>query len=88
MVVVSVAAVLVAAAAVTSLRWKRSWADFVRQWRTELKEKPETKANRVSVSEGLLGAIGNTPLIKIRSLSDATGCEVRTLNAVDRFNVS
>lgn len=27
-------------------------------------------------TEGVLGCIGNTPLIKIRSLSEATGCEI------------
>jgi hypothetical protein len=30
------------------------------------------------VKDGVLGAIGNTPLIRIKSLSDATGCEVHT----------
>lgn len=29
------------------------------------------------MKDGVLGAIGNTPLIRIKSLSDATGCEVR-----------
>ena len=29
---------------------------------------------------GLVEAIGNTPLIRINSLSDATGCEVRAWN--------
>ncbi|KAL1310677.1 hypothetical protein AAFC00_000939 [Neodothiora populina] len=28
------------------------------------------------IREGIEGAIGNTPLIKIKSLSDATGCEI------------
>eukprot|EP00897_Mesotaenium_endlicherianum_P000913 jgi/Mesen1/10822/ME000093S10342 len=28
------------------------------------------------IAEGILGAIGNTPLIRIRSLSEATGCEI------------
>lgn len=28
------------------------------------------------IKEGIEGAIGNTPLIKIKSLSDATGCEI------------
>jgi hypothetical protein len=32
---------------------------------------------RRRVGEGVLGAIGDTPLIRIASLSDATGCEVR-----------
>lgn len=29
-----------------------------------------------ALMDGILGAIGNTPLVKIRSLSHATGCEV------------
>ncbi|OAE18964.1 hypothetical protein AXG93_461s1050 [Marchantia polymorpha subsp. ruderalis] len=38
----------------------------------------KAKVQRVkrSVKNGLVGLIGNTPLIKIRSLSDATGCEI------------
>jgi cysteine synthase A len=28
------------------------------------------------IKEGIEGCIGNTPLIKIKSLSDATGCEI------------
>lgn len=28
------------------------------------------------ITQGVLGAIGNTPLIRINSLSEATGCEV------------
>jgi cysteine synthase A len=30
----------------------------------------------VGVSEGLIGAIGNTPLIRLRRASEATGCEI------------
>ena len=29
-----------------------------------------------SIKEGIEGCIGNTPLIKIKSLSDYTGCEI------------
>lgn len=29
-----------------------------------------------SIREGIEGCIGDTPLIKIKSLSDATGCEI------------
>jgi hypothetical protein len=32
---------------------------------------------------GLVEAIGNTPLIRINSLSDATGCEVRAWTLAD-----
>jgi cysteine synthase len=30
----------------------------------------------VAIPEGIEGCIGNTPLFKIRSLSEATGCEI------------
>jgi cysteine synthase A len=30
----------------------------------------------VEIPEGIEGCIGNTPLFKIKSLSDATGCEI------------
>jgi cysteine synthase A len=30
----------------------------------------------VEIAEGIEGTIGNTPLFKIKSLSDATGCEI------------
>lgn len=72
-VVASVAAVLLGAA-VMSLRWKRT-ADFVRRWKTQ-EPLPLPEMRKRVVSEGVLGAIGNTPLIRIRSLSDATGCEI------------
>jgi hypothetical protein len=87
-VVVASAAAVLLAAAVVSLRGKRkgaSWIAFVRQWRAEeSKENSPLQAagrmaKRAGVSEGVLGAIGNTPLIQIQSLSDATGCEVNTI---------
>jgi cysteine synthase A len=31
---------------------------------------------QVDIPEGIEGCIGNTPLFKIKSLSDATGCEI------------
>lgn len=45
-----------------------------------LKSKSSSKRTEISKKksrEGLIGAIGNTPLIRINSLSEATGCEVR-----------
>ncbi|KAF2161959.1 hypothetical protein M409DRAFT_69467 [Zasmidium cellare ATCC 36951] len=36
----------------------------------------EGDASREDISVGVEGLIGNTPLIKLRSLSDATGCEI------------
>ncbi len=35
-----------------------------------------TKLMRKKVPEGIESCIGNTPLFKIKSLSDATGCEI------------
>src|SRR5690606_19759191 len=29
-----------------------------------------------AIADGLIGAIGNTPLIRLRRASDATGCEI------------
>lgn len=36
----------------------------------------ESLTSTYDIREGIEGAIGNTPLIKIKSLSDATGCEI------------
>lgn len=38
-------------------------------------EKKKRK-DKLSMRNGLVDAIGNTPLIRINSLSEATGCEV------------
>ncbi|KAJ0571582.1 putative cystathionine beta-synthase [Helianthus annuus] len=35
-----------------------------------------THNNKQPKRNGIVGAIGNTPLIRINSLSDATGCEI------------
>jgi cysteine synthase A len=35
-----------------------------------------TSLPEVEISEGIEGCIGNTPLFKIKSLSEATGCEI------------
>ncbi|KAJ0981930.1 hypothetical protein J5N97_010185 [Dioscorea zingiberensis] len=35
-----------------------------------------SRASRKSEKKGLIAAVGNTPLIRIDSLSDATGCEI------------
>ncbi|KAB2606121.1 cysteine synthase 2 [Pyrus ussuriensis x Pyrus communis] len=46
------------------------------------KSKPSSKKTELSLRSkenhrnGLVGAIGNTPLIRINSISDATGCEI------------
>lgn len=39
----------------------------------------------VPIPEGIEGCIGNTPLFKIRSLSEATGCEILAKAEVDRI---
>ena len=39
-------------------------------------KKKKTKKEKLSTRNGLVDAIGNTPLIRINSLSDATGSEV------------
>ncbi|KAK3425271.1 hypothetical protein EUGRSUZ_F02054 [Eucalyptus grandis] len=46
--------------------------------RSQRREPPEKKKKRRNGrgKDGLIGAIGNTPLIRINSLSDATGCEI------------
>jgi cysteine synthase A len=48
--------------------------------RTEVKLTDNTQKHgslvEVSIVEGIEGCIGNTPLFKIRSLSEATGCEI------------
>lgn len=36
----------------------------------------QTTSSTYEIREGIEGAIGNTPLIRIKSLSDATGCEI------------
>lgn len=38
------------------------------------------------IPEGIEGCIGNTPLFKIKSLSDATGCEILAKAEVPRGN--
>lgn len=37
---------------------------------------PSKKKKKKKSKNGIIDAIGNTPLIRINSLSDATGCEV------------
>jgi cysteine synthase len=30
----------------------------------------------MSISDGFVGSVGNTPLIRLRSVSEETGCEI------------
>lgn len=39
-------------------------------------KKKKKRKDKLSMRNGLVDAIGNTPLIRINSLSEATGCEV------------
>jgi hypothetical protein len=48
--------------------------------RPRLMPRGHTPGGPVKVHRSILDAIGNTPLIRLNSLSDATGCEVRPLN--------
>ncbi|KAG8527102.1 uncharacterized protein KY384_008531 [Bacidia gigantensis] len=42
----------------------------------ELQDRESQSLESLDVTSGIEGCIGNTPLIKIKSLSDATGCEI------------
>ena len=77
-VATSVAAAVLLAAAGALLLHKRQkefklWKSGEQQ---KLPEVEKTEDGLGNVRDGILGAIGNTPLIRIRSLSEATGCEV------------
>jgi hypothetical protein len=51
----------------------------LRPWRSSTlasEEQENTDKRRNGISQGIEGCIGNTPLIRIKSLSDATGCEI------------
>jgi cysteine synthase A len=39
-------------------------------------DRPTNALPEVEIPEGIEGCIGNTPLFKIKSLSEATGCEI------------
>lgn len=73
------AAALLAAAAAAALLLHRRQKEFKLCKSGEQQKLPEvekTEDGLRNVRDGILGAIGNTPLIRIRSLSEATGCEV------------
>lgn len=42
----------------------------------EVKGKSRNKGQETEIGEGLESCVGNTPLFRIKSLSDATGCEI------------
>lgn len=62
-----------------SSKWGFSWP-WLRVCSTTSKLSP--------VVDGVLGAIGNTPLIRIASLSEQTGCEVRQHCGLVRLSVA
>lgn len=71
MALVKMTGAVVAAAAMVMLSSYCYWSFFFR-----LSEKKKKRKEKLSIRNGLLDAIGNTPLIRINSLSEATGCEV------------
>lgn len=66
--------VVVATVALAALSYFFCDRRYVQHGKGKKKEKKKKK-KRVG-ERGLVDAIGNTPLIRINSLSDATGCEV------------
>ncbi|CAM6104414.1 unnamed protein product [Calypogeia fissa] len=52
------------------------WRWAVGLWSSTLFQGQAPAAAKGCVKSGLVGLIGNTPLIRIQSLSDATGCEI------------
>lgn len=59
------------AGSAAALSWRHLTVD---RWRCD--------DERGSVADGVAGLVGHTPIVRIRSLSEATGCEVR---APERF---
>lgn len=45
-------------------------------WRHLTHDRWRSDDERASIADGVAGLVGNTPLVRIRSLSEATGCEV------------
>ena len=78
--VAAAAALLAAAAAAALLLLHRRQKEFKLcksgEQQKFFPEVEKTEDGLGNVRDGILGAIGNTPLIRIRSLSEATGCEV------------
>lgn len=73
---VAAAALLAAAAALLLHRRQKEFKLWKSGEQQKLPEVEKTEDGLGNVRDGILGAIGNTPLIRIRSLSEATGCEV------------
>ncbi|KAJ2800316.1 Cysteine synthase 2 [Coemansia helicoidea] len=61
-----------AAAAIAVAAWYQIWVAL--PWRRRRHQAGSERAG--SVAHGVAGLIGNTPLVRINSLSEATGCEI------------
>ncbi|KAF2013202.1 PALP-domain-containing protein [Aaosphaeria arxii CBS 175.79] len=60
--------------------WTQQWSSSPSR-KSRNRQRPNVKdhegsAEHDGIKEGIEGCIGNTPLIKIKSLSEATGCEI------------
>lgn len=47
-----------------------------RRRRLQRADEPRTVRGPPAIVDGIEGCIGNTPLLRIKSLSEATGCEI------------
>jgi cysteine synthase A len=56
--------------------WKRKKQDGNKKNTRELKSHKQLSELRNDIADGIEGLIGNTPLMRIKSLSVATGCEI------------
>ena len=62
---------------VVTLSVDHLWSTIRHRFRpAEVESKTPDGRSTATIVDGIEGCIGNTPLIKIRSLSDATGCEI------------
>jgi hypothetical protein len=55
--------------------WRR--CERTDAWQQRQQQNGNTSSSPRSLGEGLADVIGNTPLIRLKSLSEQTGCEVR-----------
>jgi hypothetical protein len=56
----------------------RKWSElnFISEALDNVDHSERLDTRKEDIKEGIEGCIGNTPLIKIKSLSEATGCEI------------
>ncbi|KAL3676061.1 hypothetical protein R1sor_026009 [Riccia sorocarpa] len=72
---------LLLAATISLLYCGSRWKWFLQERFGCTTDEKERRRKR-SVKAGLVGLVGNTPLVKIKSLSDATGCERKLFNSL------